>query len=707
MVGTAGGTRASTFDYRITSLIVFSRGRAIGRILGIVFLPTLFFLSSVVSGSAAEKRIALVLGNAVYQNAEVLANPVNDANDMAQALKGVGFDVILGTDLTKAAMDEKVREFADALNGAKVALFFYSGHGLQYSGQNYLVPVDAKLTSSSALDFEMIRLDLIQRVMERGAEVNLIFLDACRDSPFGPTLARTMGTRSMAVAKGLVAVESGVGTLISFSTQPGNVALDGKGRNSPYAGPLARHIGTAGEDLTNILIDVRNEVMATTEDRQVPWENSSLRAKFYFTPPAPIVPLDVQVEQNFWSVVKDSESPAVLQTYLDRYPAGAFASVARALIEQRKQEAVAEQARLDAEKKRVEEAERAVEANRLQEVQKAAEREAAEAKRVEEQRKSDEAKWAAQLKSALDAVRTANDAAQAAEERSKTALHDSAEAKAATEMVKEAQAKAAAAEEQRQTAIKDAEDAKRKLEAAQAAQAAATAAANEEQRKAQSSDAEKVKQALAAAEASKRAVLQAEEQRQAAIKEAELAKQALEQAKMAQKAAAPTQVASLSRESGEAVAPTPIAKFAALSPVELAKDLEKELDRVGCKPGSLDGAWNDKSSSALDRFVKYTKVAIASDHPTPEALDIVSAQRVRICPLECAAGQVAVDDKCVAKPKEKRTTSDGRVSSISGGGSAGGGYQTCGRNGCQWVPKGCHAVPHSGGGGLGGRIFCN
>ena len=166
-------------------------------------------------------------------------------------------------------------------------MFFYAGHGLQISGTNYLVPIDAQLRTASALDFEMVRLDLVQRTMEREAPTNILFLDACRDNPLAPNLARAMGTRSADIGRGLAPAESGVGTLISFSTQPGNVALDGTARNSPFAGALIRHLRSSNDDLSAILIAVRNDVMRETQRRQVPWEHSALTGRFYFIPNPP------------------------------------------------------------------------------------------------------------------------------------------------------------------------------------------------------------------------------------------------------------------------------------------------------------------------------------------------------------------------------------------------------------------------------------
>ena len=242
-------------------------------------------------GSAAHagKRVALVIGNSAYQHAGELANTRNDAVDMAAALRTHGFQVLDGIDLDKAALERRIRDFAAALVGADVGVFFYAGHGLQISGTNYLVPIDAQLRSASALDFEMVRLDLVQRTMEREAPTNILFLDACRDNPLAPNLARAMGTRSADIGRGLAPAESGVGTLISFSTQPGNVALDGTARNSPFAGALIRHLRSSSDDLSAILIAVRNDVMRETQRRQVPWEHSSLTGRFYFIPSPPAV----------------------------------------------------------------------------------------------------------------------------------------------------------------------------------------------------------------------------------------------------------------------------------------------------------------------------------------------------------------------------------------------------------------------------------
>jgi hypothetical protein len=318
-------------------------------------------------GSAAHagKRVALVIGNAAYRHAGELANTRNDAGDMAAALRMHGFEVLDGIDLDKAALERRIRDFSAALVGADVGLFFYAGHGLQISGTNYLVPIDAQLRTASALDFEMVRLDLVQRTMEREAPTNILFLDACRDNPLARNLARSMGTRSSLIGQGLAEVKAGVGTLVGFSTQPGNIALEGVGRNSPYATALLKHMETPGKDVGGVLVAVRNDVLQATAGKQVPWEFTALTDEVYLraaaaalapsaTGPAPPtgarpVPAptasgelppdyDKEMEIAFWNAVKGSKSPAVLATYLDRFPRGTFAGLARVMIEQLKAE---------------------------------------------------------------------------------------------------------------------------------------------------------------------------------------------------------------------------------------------------------------------------------------------------------------------------------------------------------------------------------
>ena len=248
------------------------------------FILGLILQALAISPAAAAKRVALVIGNAAYQQAGALTNPVNDAADMAKALTAAGFNVVLGLDLDRRTFDGKLREFARLVDGADTAVLFYAGHGLQVAGHNYLVPVDAGLGSERDLDFEAVSLDFVLRQMEVGREgkTSIVFLDACRNNPLSRNLARSMGTRGASVGQGLAEVQTGVGTFIAYSTQPGNVALDGEGRNSPFTQALASHVSEPGKNLTSIMIEVRNDVLKTTDGRQVPWDHSALTSDFFF-----------------------------------------------------------------------------------------------------------------------------------------------------------------------------------------------------------------------------------------------------------------------------------------------------------------------------------------------------------------------------------------------------------------------------------------
>ena len=181
-----------------------------------------------------------------------------------------------------------MRVFTDKLANADVALFFYAGHGLQVGLQNYLVPIDAKLERERDLEFETVKLEFVLRQMEieREGKTTIVILDACRDNPLARNLARSMGTRSAGIGRGLAAASTGLGTFIAYSTQPGNVALDGQGRNSPFTAALIKHMGVKGHNLPATMIEVRKEVVAATGGAQVPWDHSALTGDFFFAPGA-------------------------------------------------------------------------------------------------------------------------------------------------------------------------------------------------------------------------------------------------------------------------------------------------------------------------------------------------------------------------------------------------------------------------------------
>ncbi|TDW20884.1 putative caspase-like protein [Rhizobium azibense] len=291
------------------------------------------------SQALAEKRVALVIGNSAYQHVPMLPNPGNDAGDMAAKLRDLGFEVVVGSDLDLAGVRRTISDFVGSLDGADIALFYYAGHGLQVNGENYIAPVDAKLLSYLDLEFEAVSMDLILSAMERTTRVNLVFLDACRDNPLAVNLARSMGTRSFSVGRGLAKVGTGVGSLIAFATQPGNVALDGVGRNSPFTAALLRHLGKPGRDITRELIDVRRDVLEATHGKQVPWDNSSLTGEVILKPlpnPGPSAAddggMDNVAELAFWDTIKASTDRELFDAYLSQYPNGLFVSLAKAKV---------------------------------------------------------------------------------------------------------------------------------------------------------------------------------------------------------------------------------------------------------------------------------------------------------------------------------------------------------------------------------------
>jgi hypothetical protein len=234
--------------------------------------------------AAAEKRVALVVGNSAYQNITRLDNPRNDATLMADTLSSLGFTLIGGRaqlDLDKAALDTDVQNFGRQIQGADVALFYYAGHGVQVNGSNYLVPVGANPTREADVDFQMVDINLVLRQMQgSGTRLNMVILDACRNNPFGGR-----GLRS--ADGGLAQMRAPEGTLISYATQPGSVAQDGSDGHSPYTKALATTIKQAGLDIFQTFNQVGLAVKRETSGSQQPWVSSSpIDGSFYFAAPA-------------------------------------------------------------------------------------------------------------------------------------------------------------------------------------------------------------------------------------------------------------------------------------------------------------------------------------------------------------------------------------------------------------------------------------
>jgi Caspase domain/Protein of unknown function (DUF1566) len=234
----------------------------------------LVLLTSSIAIAAKESRIALVIGNGAYKSSP-LGNPVNDANDMAAALKNCNFRVMKSINASRREMRKAIRKFGKEINKGAVGLFYYAGHGIQVDGENYLVPVNAAVYTEAEVEDECLKVSSVLRQMESaGNRLNIIILDACRDNPFG----RSFRSSNMGLAK----MDAPTGSILAYATAPGSVAADGTDRNGLYTSMLLKHMMEPNLAIERVFKNVRVEVMKDSGMRQVPWESSSLTGDFYF-----------------------------------------------------------------------------------------------------------------------------------------------------------------------------------------------------------------------------------------------------------------------------------------------------------------------------------------------------------------------------------------------------------------------------------------
>ena len=231
------------------------------------------------TSAAMGDRVALVIGNAAYKNATPLSNTINDATVMADALKSLGFELVGGkaqTNLDKAGLDNVIRKFGETIRGKRVAFLYYSGHGVQVDGRNYLIPTSANVVSRTDVKYELVNVDnVLDDMNASGTKVNIIVLDACRNNPFGDKGLRGTGS-------GLAVMDAPSGTIVAYATGPGKTAADGVGKNSPYTESLARIIAEPGLDIEDVFREVGKDVQIKTGGIQIPWKMDSLTEKFYF-----------------------------------------------------------------------------------------------------------------------------------------------------------------------------------------------------------------------------------------------------------------------------------------------------------------------------------------------------------------------------------------------------------------------------------------
>lgn len=307
------------------------------------------------AASQTTKRIALVIGNGRYTSVSPLDNPVNDATDISAALVGLGFDVIKGTDASLVQMRRLIREFGERLERQKgVGLFYYAGHGVEVRGKNFLIPVDADIAREVETEDYAIDVSTILRQMEAANNgFNIVILDACRNNPFARGWSRSNDTG------GLANVLAPTGTYIAFAAAPGSTASDGKGtRNGVFTAALLKNIKRPNLKLEEVFKSTREEVMAQTGRKQVPWDSSSVQGDFYFNRAAGSVAVNptkleapvkdetltardaAAIEREAWSYIRNSNDPQEFRDFLKDFPSGANAGNAKVKLEQTAWDAV-------------------------------------------------------------------------------------------------------------------------------------------------------------------------------------------------------------------------------------------------------------------------------------------------------------------------------------------------------------------------------
>ncbi len=244
---------------------------------------------TVVTDTTGKRRFALVIGNSAYHSAGTLPNPGNDAEEMGKALLRLKFSVQIHKDVGRDRFEDLLGQFKRQIVGADAALLFFAGHGLQVKGENYLIPVDADIREEEHLKRRAFGLDEILKAMTEDARSSLVFLDACRNNPFSRSLQHSVSgddEKRNLMVRGLAQVKEPKGSFIAFAAAPGSVASDGKGANSPFTEALLAHIDEPGLTVNGLMIKVRNSVMRATNDKQRPWDHSSLLEEVIFVPVA-------------------------------------------------------------------------------------------------------------------------------------------------------------------------------------------------------------------------------------------------------------------------------------------------------------------------------------------------------------------------------------------------------------------------------------
>jgi len=483
----------------------------------------------------ATKRIALVIGNSVYERVPQLQNPVQDATAMSQMFKAAAFDAVtLRLDLKASELRRALRDFSDDARDADIAIIYFAGHGLEIQGTNYLIPVDAVLERDIDAFDEAVPLDRLLHAMEPARQLRLVILDACRDNPFAKSMKH--GGASRPFDRGLARIEQGglasvgqtsLNTLVAFAAKAGSTAADGDAKNSPFTAALIKYLPTPGLDLRKAFGFVRDEVLKVTHNQQEPFIYGSLGGNDVplVPQPAPQVDPDTAARSDY-ELASGINGIATWDSFVKKYPTGFYSDLARAQRERLLAAKAAEDARAAAAQQARDEAAKAAAAREAD--QKKALAEAADAaRRATAQKFAEEAAAAAaadaeRQRQAAQAIEEAKAAEAARVEAAQKAREEAARAEAADAAQRAAAQKlaeeAAAAEAERQRLAAQAiEEAK----AAEAARVETAQKAREEAARAEAAEA--ARRAAAQKLAEEVAAADAERQRLAGIREAKAA----------------------------------------------------------------------------------------------------------------------------------------------------------------------------------------
>ncbi|MDN3573362.1 caspase family protein [Methylobacterium longum] len=661
----------------------------------------------------AERRVAFVVGNANYQRFPSLPNPRNDAEDVTSALKKAGFQVYGGIDLTRETLRDQLRQFARAAQGADAALAYYAGHGLQYKGRNYIVPIDAKLQDEFDLEYETLRVDDIVGELSRADGARILILDACRNLPLKERSDRNPFDTGLAKI-------SGRGLVVAYATQANALAYDGTGRNSIFTSAFLKIIDEPGLDLPQFFQRVSIAVDTQSRGQQTPELSLSYPGKFVFN--------RSETDRDVWRKIRDSSDPVVLRDFIKRYPESDFVDLAKLRLklqdDWRLLEAQQEQRKKDAEVRRnAEQAAHEAEAK----MRILAEEQVEKTKRAEAARLADEARQRVLAEEQIEKTKRAEAARLADEARQRVLAEEQ------VEKTKRAEAARLADEARQRVLAEEQVEKTKRAEAARLADEARQRVLAEEQ-------IEKTKRAEAArlADEARQRVFaeeQAEKTKRAAIaaQEAELEQAAVKARRPAfadnvhitqdtRKAELPTSVGAQKSEgmvgpdrqgmadfaagnnsqtagpTALAVADHPEERIASLeapstgtdtiaskalgearlayntlqpsvqttNPTSqsafpgdaitrdrLVRETKSELGRIGCIDERPNQVWNSKSREALARYARHAKLQPPPLEPTQQILQDLRGRPAHFCPLLCGPGQHANGNRCVAIEKPK------------------------------------------------------